>query len=110
MAQLYSRRFIVAHGLSGSSAAVVVPTGRVYIVKQLTAYMSSTLGTIDAFFHDLGSGAALFHAGVSAGGGGWFGFYGALVFEAGDSFGWDVSVTLGESADVFASGYDLSSP
>lgn len=107
MASIYSKRFLVAHGLAGTTATITVPTGHVYIVKQLTIWMNSTAGSIDAYFHDAGSGAALFHGGVAGGGAAWFGFYGALVFEAGDSFNWEVIETLGEAADVFASGYDL---
>lgn len=107
-APVYSSRFIVAKGLAGSSSTITVPVGFVYIVKQLTVWANSTAGSIDAYFHDLGSGAALFHGGVAGGGAGWFGFYGALVFEPGDSFNWEVIETLGEAADVFASGYVLT--
>jgi hypothetical protein len=67
----------------------------VYIVKQLTMY---------------GSGAALFATRYTISQGGWVGLYGALVFEAGDSFNFFVDNSFGEGADVFASGYDLSSP
>jgi hypothetical protein len=98
----------VQRGLSGTGASVTVPVGHVYIVKQLTMYMNSTLGDIDAVFQDAVSGAALFHGAVSTGGGAWFGFYGALVFEAGDEMRFVVASTFSESADVSASGYDLT--
>lgn len=108
MAPVFSERFFVQKGLSGTSSAVIVPAGYTFIVKQITLYMSSTLATIDAFLEDAGSGAALFHGGVSAGGGAWFGFYGALVFAAGESFQFNVVTSLGESADVYAGGYRLT--
>lgn len=104
--------FIAQQGLSGSSDPVVVPAGHVYVVKQLTFYSNPFVQTVRGFFHDLDSGAALFAcaAPVTATEGaqpGWFGFYGALVFTEGRSFGWSVTAGIGDAADVYAGGYDL---
>lgn len=109
MAQLYSTRWIAQQGLSGTGASVTVPTGRVYVVKQVTIY-SSPLGPVAAFFQDDVSGAALFSARFTGSAGGWQGFYGALVFREGDGFHFQINATLLDAADVYAGGYDLSAP
>lgn len=110
MAQLYSRRFIAVQGLSGTGASITVPAGRVYIVKQVTIYSDPTFGILRSFFQDDSSGAALFTSQTNIGTPLWSGFYGHLVFEAGQGFHFQVSGSLGDSADVYAGGYDLSSP
>lgn len=84
-----------------------MPAGFVYVVKQVTIY-SSPLGLLRAFFEDDHSGGALFSATFTGGSGGWQGFYGALVFEAGDAFHFQVNATLTDAADVYAGGYALS--
>jgi hypothetical protein len=78
----------------------------VYIVKQVTIY-SSPLNPVRAFFEDDTSGAALFSGTFTGASGGWVGFYGALVFEAGEGFHFQVNATLSDAADVYAGGYDL---
>lgn len=110
MADIYSTRFYVKQGLSGSSPPIVVPGGRVYIVKQLTIYASPLLGLTTIFFHDLGSGAALWaqDANISSPVSGTF--FGSFVFTEGQSFGFTVNSSFGESADVYAGGYDLTTP
>jgi hypothetical protein len=105
--QLYSRRFLAHSGLSGTGPSVTVPAGHVYVVKQLTGYIDPSFGILRCYFQDGASGAALFSFGQSPGNPEWFGFYGALVFEAGDSFHWQVTGTIGDSADLYAGGYDL---
>lgn len=111
MTQLYSKRFLAQQGLSGTGSSIVVPAGRRYIVKQVTIYCSSTVAYIRAFFEDDSSGAALFTGQVTAGNIEWFGFYGAIVFEEGEGFHFQVDSPGGvESADVYAGGYDLSAP
>lgn len=109
MAQLYSRRFIAQQGLSGAGGSITVPAGRVYVVKQVTIY-SSPLAAVRAFFEDDTSGAALFSGTFTGTSGGWVGFYGALVFEAGQGFHFQVDATFLDAADVYAGGYDLSAP
>lgn len=84
-----------------------MPTGHVFIVKQLTWYSNPFLGTTRGFFRDLGSGATLFSCATQAGTPGWFGFYGALAFPAGRSFRWETSATATDGADIYAGGYDL---
>lgn len=108
MAPIFSTRFLVKQGLLGTSTMITVPPGYVYIVKQLTAYGNALAGDINAFLEDGGSGAALWDGLIPAGHNGWTGFYGALVFEAGDSFYFRVTSTLGDTADVSAAGYALS--
>lgn len=110
MSSVYSRRFYAAQGLSGTGTSVVVPVGHVYVVKQVTIYMDPSFGILRAYFQDGASGAALFSGGQSPGNPEWFGFYGQLVFEPGDSFHFQVTGTPGDSADVYAGGYDLSLP
>lgn len=109
MALPFSVPFIKVQGLTGSSPTVVVPSGHVYVVKQLTLYANPTLAPARGFFRDLGSGATLFSAGTQAGTPGWFGFFGSLTFVAGESFRWEAGVTLGDAVDVYAGGYDLTS-
>lgn len=103
----YSKRFIAIQGLSGRSSSVVVPAGRVYVVRQVTMY-ASVLANVAGFFEDDDSGAALFAGRWTAAEGGWFGFYGQLVFEPGQGFHFQVNATLLDSADVYCGGYDLS--
>jgi hypothetical protein len=105
--QLYSTRFLAVQGLAGTGASVTVPPGHVYIVKQLTLYSNPLLGQVHAFFEDDTSGAALFSGGWNPGTPEWFGFYGALVFLPGQGFHFQVDVTVGDAADVYAGGYDL---
>lgn len=109
MATVFSRRFFAQQGLSGSSSSMIVPAGHVWIVKQVTIYMSSSAANITTFFEDESSGAALFSAGVDLQHPGWFGFYGAIVFEAGDGFHFRVNQSPAtDGADVYAGGYDLA--
>jgi hypothetical protein len=107
MTTLYSTRFIAAQGLSGTGASVTVPTGRVYIVKQVTIYMDPAFGVTRAFFQDDTSGAALFTGQQTIGNPEWFGLYGALVFREGEGFHFQVDASPGDGADVYAGGYDL---
>lgn len=107
-APIFSRHWIVYQGLNGIGPTVTVPTGRTYIVKQLTFYSNPALGVSRGFFRDLDSGATLFAAAANTGTPSWFGFYGALVFEAGRSFRWETTATLTDGVDVYAGGYDLS--
>lgn len=107
MSTIYSKRWIAQAGLAGTGSSVTVPAGHVYVVKQITIY-ASVLGTLAAFFEDDTSGAALFSARFTSSAGGWQGFYGALVFEAGDGFHFQVNAALLDTADVYAGGYDLT--
>lgn len=107
---VYSMRFIVDPGLSGLGTLVTVPAGYVYVVKQVTVYGDAALTDINGFFEDAGSGAALFDGLIPSGSNGWAGFYGQLVFNAGDSFQFNVVTGLGQSADCGAFGYGLTSP
>lgn len=109
MASVFSKRFLVQKGLSGAGASVTVPAGHTYIIKQLTVYGNATIADINAFLEDDATGAALFDGLIPAGKNGWAGFYGAIVCEAGDAFHFNVTSTAGDAADVFASGYDLTS-
>lgn len=110
MRQLYSKRFIAQQGLTGTGASVTVPAGHVYVVKQVTIYASPILGVTRVFFEDDTSGAALFSSQFHIDAGGWVGLYGALVFESGDGFHFQVDSSSGEKADVYAGGYDLLAP
>lgn len=107
---VYSRRFIALQGLAGTSSSVKVPDGEVWVIKQLTAYMNPLLAVSRAFFQDDDSGAALWSAGTTAQNPGWFGFYGALVFEPGEGFHWHADVTFPDAVDVYAGGYTLTLP
>jgi hypothetical protein len=108
--QLYSVRFLAIQGLGGSSSSVTVPAGHVYVVRQLTFYSNPTFGVARGFFEDDTSGAALFAAAATPGTPFWAGFFGALVFEAGQGFHWHASVTPTDGIDVYAGGYDLTTP
>lgn len=110
MFRLFSTRFIAQQGLSGSSEIVTVPQGHLFVVKQLTMYANPLLAPARGFFRDLESGAALFSAATTTGTPGWFGFYGALTFESGQSFQWHAEVELTDAIDVYAGGYDLLTP
>lgn len=106
--QLYSVRFLAAQGLSGTGPSVTVPAGHVYVVKQVTMYASPLISVTSVFFEDDSTGAALFASRFNASAGGWAGLYGALVFQAGEGFHFQVDNSAGEPADVYAGGYDLT--
>lgn len=108
MASVFSRRFISVQGLNGHSGAVTVPAGHTYVIKQLTAFSNPVLGPWAADFHSLSTGETRFSAGGPDGARLWIGFYGALVFEAGESFEWESFVTPPDGVDVYAGGYDLT--
>lgn len=103
----YSKRFYAKAGLSGTGASVIVPAGRVYVVRQVTIY-SAPLGIVASFFEDDETGAALFSARFTGDSGGFQGFYGVLVFEPGQGFHFQVNATLTDACDVYCGGYDLS--
>lgn len=105
---LYSQRFLVQPGLSGTGPSFIVPTGFRAIVKQVTLYAAPLLANTAAFFEHEPSGAALFAERFNINAGGWAGFYGALVFDAGEGFHFQVNNAAGEAADVYAGGYLLS--
>jgi len=108
--RLFSRRFIAVQGLQSSTTPVVVPEGHTYVIKQLTTYASPLFAPARSDFRDIDSGATLFATGVSQNAPGWQGFYGALVFEAGQSFQWQAHVEATDAIDVYAGGYDLLLP
>lgn len=89
---------------------IQVPLGHRYVVKQLTAYGSSTVEGIRVFFMNSDNGAALWAADVPNGQSAWFGFYGQLVFLGGSSFKFRVEADVLDAADVYAGGYDLIEP
>lgn len=105
---LYSQRFLVQPGLSGTGPSSIVPVGFRYVVKQITMYASPLLANTAAFFEHEPSGAALFASRFNINAGGWVGFYGALVFDEGEGFHFQVNNAAGEPADVYAGGYVLS--
>src|SRR3954463_4869895 len=105
--RIYSLQFYAVQGLSGAGADITVPFGHVYVVKQLTFYSSPLVATVHGFFEDRLSGATLFHGSAAPLGNTWEGFYGALVFEAGQSFRWRIGASAFDAADVSVSGYDL---
>lgn len=104
---VFSARFFAAQGLTGTGPSVTVPAGRRYVVKQVTMYATPLLAQTAVFLEDDTSGAALFASRFLIDAGGWVGFFGSVVFEAGDGFHFQVNNTLGEGADVYAGGYDL---
>jgi hypothetical protein len=103
----YSKRFLCQAGLSGTGPSVIVPAGRVYVIRQATIY-SAPLGVVASFLEDETTGAALFSARFNAEAGGFQGFFGALVFEPGQGFHFQVNATLTDACDVYCGGYDLS--
>ncbi len=107
MANVFSKRFFAHQGVNGSLPTLVVPAGHVYVVKQVTFYGNPALGQMHGFFHDVGSGAALFAVAWSMGQPEWFGFFGSLVFEEGDSMNVSVSSIGTDGADAYVGGYDL---
>lgn len=111
---IFSTRFLTSPGLLGRSSSWIVDEGTVVIVKQLTAYMSSSGPTIRVWLEDDATGAALWSCASPSSSVGlpepaWFGFYGALVFEAGQSFSFRVLQEPGlDGAYVYAGGYLLA--
>lgn len=90
---------------------MTVPSGHVYIVKQLTSYGNPLLN-VQVFFEQTAGAVgtpslwAIQHTGLAAS---WFGFYGHLVFLPGETFRFQVNAGPGDAADVSAHGYDLLS-
>lgn len=85
-----------------------MPDGVVYVVKQVTLYASPVLAQTSVFLEDETSGAALFSGRFVIDEAGWVGFYGALVFEPGQGFHFQVDSAVGEGADCYAGGYVLT--
>lgn len=110
MAALYSTRFLAQAGLSGTGTSYVVPAGKVAVIKQVTIYLDPSFGVARAFLEDGATGAALFSGGTNIGTPAWFGFYGAIVVNPGDSFHFQVNATAGDAGDVYCGGYLLSLP
>lgn len=86
---------------------MIVPAGRVYVVKQVVIYGSTFVNTA-AFFEDETTGAALVSIRFTIDQGGSFFFFGDLTFEPGQGFHFQVNNAVGEACDVYAGGYDLS--
>lgn len=87
-----------------------MPAGKVAIVKQVTIYVDPTTLPTRVFLEDGATGAALFTGQQTAGNPEWFGFYGAIVIEEGESIHFQVSAGPGDGADVYAGGYLLDLP
>jgi hypothetical protein len=105
---VYSTRFLAQQGLSGTGPSITVPAGHVYVIKQVTFFMSALLGQMHAFLEDDASGAALFAGAVNPGTPEWFGFFGSLTFLPGDGFHFQVDAVPTDAADVYCGGYDLT--
>lgn len=106
---VYSVQLLSSQGLNGAGPSVTVPVGFTYVVKQLTFYADPFLGPVRGFFRHVDTGASFFACATNAGVPGWFGFYGALVFEEGETFRWETSAFGTDGADVSAHGYRLAS-
>jgi hypothetical protein len=90
---------------------VTVPPGKVFIVKQLSAYASPLLGTVHVFFHHADYSAALWSVQFTIDQSGNAFFYGAFVFRENESMDFHVSTTdPTDGADVYAGGYILDGP
>lgn len=76
----------------------------------MTIYCSAVVGQVVTFLEDDTSGAALFSGAVNPGTPEWFGLYGALVFEPGEGFHFQVNALPTDAADVYAGGYVLDLP
>jgi len=107
---VYSAVFIAEAGINGDTADVIVPSGHVYVVKQVGGYGNSTVAKIDIFLVDHVTGAALWHGGIAGATNGWLGYYGAWVFPEGAGFHMSVGAAPLDSGDVYAGGYDLTLP
>jgi hypothetical protein len=110
---VYSSLFIVATGLS-TEATIVVPDGQRFVVKTLTAYTSP--GPTDLprlFFKQIDTDTTLWYAEADFNAAGvpkptYRSYYGALVFEAGSEFGFQVGGQGVDKWDVFCSGFKFS--
>jgi hypothetical protein len=109
---VYSKQFISQAGLSGTGTSVVVPAGRIYLVRFVSVYCNSPSATISVFFQDDVAGTALLN-----------GYTGdtnpiriaqdcRFVFTETQAFHFQVDVEEGftGAADVSAAGYDLVAP
>jgi len=92
--------------VNGESLLQEVPVDRVYVVKFIGAYASSTLAAISIHFKNISNGATLWHTSVNPLGVAWHGDLVTIAFEPGEIFGFFVD-GVGEHADVFCGGYSL---
>jgi hypothetical protein len=106
---VYSSRLFTQAGLLGTGASVTVPPGQVWIVKAITVYASAGAFDITSFLEDEPSGAALIEWSWSSLDAQSYAYYGALVFEPGAGFHFQVNTAGTAGVDVSASGYRLSS-
>ena len=112
MKPVYSHQFIATAGLSGTGSSVVVPDGLVYVVRFVTAYCSPGAATVNVFFQDDVSGAALLSTSGSSSNDIRFAQDCRFVFDPGHAFHFQVDVSIGftAAADVSASGFVLTLP
>jgi hypothetical protein len=110
--EVYSSRFICVAGLSGTGTTYLVPSGKVAVVKQVTAYCSPGAFSSTLFLEDDATGAALWQHEFQ-GSAGWAEYFGSWVFEPGQGFHFQLDVSppgSNVSADVYAGGYLLNLP
>ena len=92
------------------SGLVVVPTGHVYVVKTLACFAAPLVGEIRILFRSTSSGATIWHQRIGEFETDSRQLVGChLAFEEGEGFNFQVICTAPDAADVFASGFDLTS-
>ena len=107
--RVYSRPFISKQGASAPET-VVVPAGHVWVVKMITSYANPAFGSITVAFRNFTTGclhwrhetALLTHHDEQV--------PLTIAFLQGEEFGFSIGTFVGDSADVFAGGYDLLMP
>jgi hypothetical protein len=109
---VYSQRFIVDAGVTGTGRSITVPAGHVYLVRFVSIYCNAPGGVSTVFFEDEPTGAALLFASSADSNPIHMAQDCRFVFEAGQGFHFQVNNEVGftNAADVCASGYDLLEP
>lgn len=107
---LYSKRMFCAAGVTSVTYAGPVPTGKVWIVRDIDAYTSAGISSVIFFFSmtPAGGGAPAFFAGkVSAGSSDTVQWRGRQVIPAGEYIQINPN---GATIDATISGYELDAP
>ena len=107
MQPVYSRKFIRGTVSQSSPLTVLVPEGHTYVVKHISAYCGGPAFAVRVWFRSPDDGTALWYAEWSTTERMGKYYDGGFVFEQGERFQFELDTEGGDSANVYAGGFDL---
>lgn len=103
---VYSFRFIQAHGLTGT-VAYTVPDDYIAVVRDVDSYIGSPLGLNNLYLHGA-LGQTIWWTTATIGESMYASFRGRQVYEPGEEIELEADVGLTDAYDVTVSGYLLT--